>query len=128
MLSHLQTFLTSLWIRIENHRLSFSTLPCGLTSLGHKRTMLCSVTIAGQLPSKEPKFYDVCVLFKHSNLCSRMLEMHSERPRFQNFSKGHFLDPLVTFGICKSHLLHKFFLLYLLHSFCHPLKTLLKTT
>ena len=48
MLSHLQTFLTSLWIRIENHRPSFSTLPCGLTSFGHKRTMLCSVTISGQ--------------------------------------------------------------------------------
>ena len=25
----------------------------------------------------KPKFNDVCVLFKHSNFCSRMLEMHS---------------------------------------------------
>ena len=33
------------------------------------------------------KFNDVCVLFKHSNFCSRMLEMHSKRPSFQFFSQ-----------------------------------------
>ena len=37
---------------------------------------------------KKPKFNDVCVLFKHSNFCSRMLEMHSKRPRFPNFSRN----------------------------------------
>ena len=37
---------------------------------------------------KKPKFNDLCVLFKHSNFCSRMLEMHSKRPRFQNFSRN----------------------------------------
>ena len=60
--------------------------------------------------------------------CSRMLEMLSKRPRFQIFS-GMSLDPLVThaFGTCKSHLWHSFFLHCLLQSFCHLLKTLLKT-
>ena len=41
------------------------------------------------IPPKKPKFNDACVLFKHSNFCSRMLEMHSKRPRFQNFPMGH---------------------------------------
>ena len=36
---------------------------------------------------------DVCVLFKHSNFHSTMLEMHSKRPRSQNFSEGHAPGP-----------------------------------
>ena len=40
--------------------------------------------------SENPKlFNDVCVLFKHSNFCSRILEMQSKRPRLQNVSRGH---------------------------------------
>lgn len=30
-----------------------------------------------------------CVLFNYSNFRSRMLEIHSRRPRFKNFSRGH---------------------------------------
>ena len=37
---------------------------------------------------RKPKFNDVCVLFKHSNFCSRMLEMHSKRPKFENFFRN----------------------------------------
>ena len=65
---------------------------------------------------KKPKFNDVCVLFKHSNFFSRMLEIHSKRPKFQNFFPGN------------SRLCGEFvFLLHLLQSFCHLLKILLKT-
>ena len=53
---------------------------------------------------KKPKFNDVCALYKHSNFCSRMLEMHSKRPRFHA----------------------SIFLLHLLQSLCHLLKILLK--
>ena len=54
--------------------------------------------------------------------CSRMLEMHSKRPRFQIFPETH------AFGTCKSCLCHWFFfLLHLLQSFCNLLKILLKT-
>ena len=35
-----------------------------------------------------PNKCDVCVLYKPSNFCSRKLEMHSKRPRFQNFSRN----------------------------------------
>ena len=62
----------------------------------------------------KPKFNKVCILFKHSNFCSRMLEMHSaypKRPRFQTFSRN-------------SRLCREFFLLHLLQSFCHLLKIL----
>ena len=34
---------------------------------------------------KKPEFNDVYVLFKHPNFYSRMLEMHSKKPRFQIF-------------------------------------------
>ena len=47
---------------------------------------------------KKPKFSDVCFLSKHSNFCSRMLEMHCKRPRLQFF----FFRNL--------HLCHEFFL------------------
>ena len=40
-------------------------------------------------PLEKLEFNDVHVLFKHSKFCSRMLEMHSEKPSFQNFSRGH---------------------------------------
>ena len=39
----------------------------------------------------KPKFNDVCVLFKHSNFCSRMLEMHSVH---SNFSRNSCLQIL----------------------------------
>ena len=35
-----------------------------------------------------PNKCDVCVLYKPSNFCFRKLEMHSKRPRFQNFSRN----------------------------------------
>ena len=41
---------------------------------------------------KKPKFNDVCVQFKRSNFCCRMLEMHSKRPRLQNFSRNSLLS------------------------------------
>ena len=40
-------------------------------------------------PEKPKLFNDVCVLFKHSNFCSKILEMQSKRPRLQNVSRGH---------------------------------------
>ena len=63
---------------------------------------------------KEPKFNDVCVLFKQSNFCSRIPEMHSKMPRFQTFP---------TY----SRLCTSFFLPHLLQSVCHLIKILLKT-
>ena len=63
-----------------------------------------------------PKFNDVCVLFKHSNFCSRMLEMHSMHP---NFSRNSYLQVTPLPQVC--------FLLHLLQSFCHLLKILSKT-
>ena len=39
-------------------------------------------------PSPKPKFNDFCVLFKHSNFCFRKLEIHSKRPRYENFSRS----------------------------------------
>ena len=65
---------------------------------------------------KKPKFNDVCVLFKHTNFCSRMLEIHSKRPKFQIF-----------FPETQAFVASFFFLLHLLQSFCHILKILLKT-
>ena len=70
---------------------------------------------------KKPKFNDVCVLFKQSNFCSRMLEMHFKKPRFQNFSK------LAPSALASCTFATSFFLLHLLQSFCHLLKILLKT-
>ena len=87
-----------------------------------------------KLPPTPPKskFNDVYLLFKHSNFCSRMLEMHSKRPRFQNFSRGHAPGQTLSrnsrfqFNACKSQ--GTFFpVLCLRQSFCHILKTLLKT-
>ena len=40
---------------------------------------------------KNAKINDVCVLFRHSNFCSKMLEMYSERARFKNFSRNSHL-------------------------------------
>ena len=61
-------------------------------------------TFLRKLSSKKPKFNDVCVLFKHYNFYSRMLEMHSKRPSFQNYSLlGR------TLGACKSDLWRKCF-------------------
>ena len=70
---------------------------------------------------KKPKFNDVCVLFKQSNFCSRMLEMHFKKPRFQTFSK---LAPL---ALASCTFATSFSLLHLLQSICHLLKILLKT-
>ena len=38
--------------------------------------------------NKKPKLNDVCVPFKNSNFCSRMLKMYSKRSRFQKFPGG----------------------------------------
>ena len=70
---------------------------------------------------KKPKFNDVCVLFKQSNFCSRMLEMYFKKPRFQNFSK------LAPSALASCTFATSFFLLHLLRSICHLLKILLKT-
>ena len=58
------------------------------------------------------------VLFKNSNFCSRMLEMHCKRPRFQNFSPG--AKPWTLLETCAFGV--SFFHLCLLQSFCHHLK------
>ena len=42
------------------------------------------------------KFNNVCVLSKHSNFCSRLLKMHSKRPRFQNFSRNSFTPSVLA--------------------------------
>ena len=47
-----------------------------------KRALMCFHWI------KEPKFNEVCVLFKQSNFCSRIPEMHSKMPRFQTFPRN----------------------------------------
>ena len=62
---------------------------------------------------KKPKFSDVCFLSKHSNFCSRMLEMHCKRPRLQ-----FFFSETCAFAM-------SFFFLH--QSFCHLPKILLKT-
>ena len=36
-------------------------------------------TFLWKLPLKKPKFKDVCVPFKHSHFCSRILGMHSSK-------------------------------------------------
>ena len=65
--------------------------------------------------TKKPEFNYDCVLFKHSNFCSRMLEMHSKKPRFQIF--------LQKPAPYKS----EFSPLHLFQSFSHLPKILLKT-
>ena len=97
-------------------------------------TWTCRLIFFGNYPPPPPKskFNDVYLLFKHSNFCSRMLEMHSKRPRFQNFSRGHVPRQTLPrnshfqFNACKPK--GTFFpVLCLLQSFRHLLKTLLKT-
>ena len=87
-------------------------------------------TFLWKLPPQKPKFNDFGILFEHANFCSRMLEMHSNRPRFQNlFSRRAPGTPLLlVLPVWKScPCAASFFLLHLLQSFCHLLKTLLKT-
>ena len=63
-------------------------------------------------PNKKPKVNDVCVLFKYSKFWSRMLEMHSKRPRYQNVSRGVAPGSPIetrTFSACELCLWHKFF-------------------
>ena len=61
---------------------------------------------------RKPKFNNVCVLFKTSKFCSRMLKMYSKGPDFKT--------ALQKLGA-------RIFCLCLLQRFCHLLKTLLKT-
>ena len=51
----------------------------------------------------------VSVFCSNTNFCSRMLEMHSKRPRLQTFPEIH------SFRALKSRLYSKFFLPHLLH-------------
>ena len=81
---------------------------------------------------KKQKFNDVYVLLKHSDFCSGMPEMHSKRPRFKKVLGGRHAprpSPLQTraFGAPSDTFSTSLFLLYLLQSFCHLRKTLLKT-
>ena len=87
---------------------------------------------APQRDTQKSKFNDVYLLFTHSNFCSGMLEMHSKRPRFQNFSRRHAPRRILPrnsrfqFNACKSQ--RTFFpVLRLLQSFCHLFKILSKT-
>ena len=95
-------------------------------------TWTCRLIFFGNYSPLPPWADDVYLPFKHSNFCSGMLEMHSKRPRFQNFYRGH--APVQThsrnsrfkFNACQWQ--GTFFpVLCLLQSFCHLLKTLLKT-
>ena len=64
----------------------------------------------------KPKINDVCVLFKHSNFCSRMLEIHSMHSKFSRNSRS---QVAALPRVC--------FLRHLLQSFCHLLKILSKS-
>ena len=66
---------------------------------------------------KKRKFNDVCVLFKDSNVCSRMLEMQLWDPSSNLCLRSLQVAPWAQV----------FFLLRLLQSFWHLLKTSLKT-
>ena len=60
--------------------------------------VITNTRFCGLLLSPATKFNNVCVLFKTSKFCSRILKMYSTRPRFQNYltkSCKHFL-PLPT--------------------------------
>ena len=48
---------------------------------------------------KKPKFNNVCVLFKHSDFCLRMMEMHFKGPRCHYFSGGHVPGPPRNLGL-----------------------------
>ena len=74
---------------------------------------------------KKPKFNNVCVLFKHSNFCSRLLKMCTKRPRFQTFSRNSFAPSVFSSHTFAAGFL--FFLLHLLQSFCHLVQIFLKT-
>ena len=69
---------------------------------------------------------------KHSNFCTGMLDMHSKRPRFQNFSGRHAPRRILSrnsrfqFNACKFPRMF-FPVLRLLQSFCHLFKILSKT-
>ena len=69
---------------------------------------------------------------KHSNFCTGMLDMHSKRPRFQNFSRRHAPRRILSrntrfqFNACKFPRMF-FPVLRLLQSFCHLFKILSKT-
>ena len=83
-----------------------------------------SAVLQSYYPLK-PKFDDVCVLFIHSNFCSRMLEM---RPRF--FQGAYLWSPPGT--LCFQCLqiasvAQVFSFSAVLQSYCHLLKALLKT-
>ena len=65
----------------------YFTWTCGVLFFGNYLSLNTVFMCFHQI--KKPKFNDVCLLFKHSNFCSRMLEMHSKGPRFQNFGGGH---------------------------------------
>ena len=60
-------------------------------------------------PKKPKLFSDVCVLFKHSNFCSRILEMQSKRPRLQNDSCSCIVLVTRAFGPRRLRLWHEFF-------------------
>ena len=54
-------------------------------------------TFLWKLPPKKPQFNDICVLFKHSNFCTRMLEKLCtliRGPDFKFFPGGMSPDPL----------------------------------
>ena len=86
-------------------------------------TWTCRLLFFGKKGPKVPKFDVLCVLFKHSNFCSRMQEMHSKRPRFQMF----FSQVTCIVGARKLDQWCEFFPSLVLQSFFYLLKTLLKT-
>ena len=69
---------------------------------------------------------------KHSHFCTGMLDMHSKRPRFLNFSRMHAPRRILSrnsrfqFNACKFPRMF-FPVLRLLQSFCHLFKILSKT-
>ena len=76
-------------------------------------------------PPKSQNLVMSVVFFQHSDFCSKMLEMHPEMPRFQNF----YLEPLVTraFSAPKLSLWCNFFSYLPTPKLLPPSKTSLKT-
>ena len=91
----------------------------------------CCILFFGNYPSlnrvfmccrwlKKPRFNDVCVLSKHSNFAPECWKCILRGPGFKIFPETG------NFRLASRAFAASFFLLYLLQSFCHLLKILLK--
>ena len=60
----------------DNRVFNKSRWPAKFAAISHEQAAYFSLEI-----TRFKKSIVICVLFKHFNFCSRMLEMHSKRPR-----------------------------------------------